>query len=325
MSPTHADTSVIHEHLLAVLPGSQLARSTPLHGGASAALTALDVVDPSGVSCRLVWRQQGPQGPLSIPADLEARIVRAARAAGVPAPQIITWFVDEPVLGTGYLMEHLTGETLPRRILRELAGTAGSGRLSRSLAQALARIHATEAIEDLPALGVHAQIAVLDEMYRRVGWPVPVFELALRWLRERAIEPEQSVLIHGDFRIGNLMVDDDRLVAVLDWELAHLGDPLEDLGWLCAPAWRFGSEAEAGGLCSRAELHAAYAEASGRDVDAAAAHFWEVLATLKWGVICQLQSTRVTGSKDHDLERLLIGRRVAETELDLLQQMDEEH
>ncbi|GAA1917702.1 phosphotransferase [Nocardioides marmoribigeumensis] len=121
-----------------------------------------------------------------------------------------------------------------------------------------------------------------------------------------AVEP---ALVHGDFRLGNLLVAPDGRVAVLDWELAHLGDPAEDLGWLCARPWRFGGPGEAAGLGSRDELLSAYASAGGSGVDPERLHFWEVLASLKWGVICQVQAARHT-PEHPSLEHAAIGRRV---------------
>ncbi len=131
------------------------------------------------------------------------------------------------------------------------------------------------------------EIADLDREYRSFNWPRPVFELALRWLRERDPGPSDEVtLVHGDFRHGNLIIGPDGLRAVLDWELAHLGDPMEDLGWVCVNSWRFGEiDKPVGGFGSREELFAGY-EAAGRRVDPDRVMFWEVMGTLRWGVMC---------------------------------------
>ena len=115
------------------------------------------------------------------------------------------------------------------------------------------------------------------------------------------------------------MVGPDGLRAVLDWELAHLGDPIEDLGWFCVRAWRFGSTDPAGGFGSRDELLAAYEAAGGGAVDPAELHWWEVLGTLKWGVICVMQATAHLTGLSRSVELAAIGRRVCETEHDLLE------
>ena len=132
-----------------------------------------------------------------------------------------------------------------------------------------------------------AEIAELGREYGGFGWPRPVFELALRWLRDHDPGPSNEVtLVHGDFRHGNLIIGSDGVRAVLDWELAHLGDPMEDLGWICVNSWRFGEiDRPVGGFGSREELFAGYEE-SGRKVDPARVKFWEVMGTLRWGVMC---------------------------------------
>ncbi len=146
-----------------------------------------------------------------------------------------------------------------------------------------------------------------------------MFELALRWLRDHDPGPSREVtLVHGDFRHGNLIIGPDGVRAVLDWELAHVGDPMEDLGWICVNSWRFGEiDKPVGGLGSREELFAGY-EAAGRRVDPARVMFWEVVGTLRWGVMCCGMMRRFRIGPEHSLERAMIGRRSSETEIDLL-------
>jgi aminoglycoside phosphotransferase (APT) family kinase protein len=163
------------------------------------------------------------------------------------------------------------------------------------------------------------EIAELERDYRSFDWPRPVFELALRWLRHRDPGPSRELtLVHGDFRHGNLIIGPEGLRAVLDWELAHLGDPMEDLGWICVNSWRFGEiDRPVGGFGSREELFAGY-EAGGRRVDADRVTFWEVMGTLRWGVMCCGMMQRFRSGPDHSMERAMIGRRASETEIDLL-------
>ena len=152
-----------------------------------------------------------------------------------------------------------------------------------------------------------------------LGRTTPVFEYALRWLEAHRPAPTAAPsLVHGDFRLGNLMVDDDGLVAVLDWELAHLGDPAEDLGWLCVRAWRFGQAAPVAGLGERQELLDAYHDAGGVHIDPEVLRWWEIYGNLRWGVICMVQTAVFLGGRIPSVELAAVGRRVAETEWDLL-------
>jgi len=163
------------------------------------------------------------------------------------------------------------------------------------------------------------EIDELERDYRSFNWPRPVFALALRWLRERDPGPSREVtLVHGDFRHGNLIIGPDGVRAVLDWELAHSGDPMEDLGWVCVNSWRFGEiDKPVGGFGTREELFAGYEEA-GRRVDPDRVTFWEVMGTLRWGVMCCGMMRTFRTGPEHSIERAMIGRRSSETEIDLL-------
>ncbi|HXM58304.1 MAG TPA: phosphotransferase, partial [Candidatus Dormibacteraeota bacterium] len=153
-----------------------------------------------------------------------------------------------------------------------------------------------------------------------LGEPRPVFELALRWLAERAPATGPPALVHGDFRLGNVIVGPEGLRAVLDWELAHAGDPAEDLGWFCVRAWRFGRDRlPAGGLGSREALLEAYAAAGGAPVDAAGLRFWEVYGTLRWGIMCGIQAAAHLTGAVRSVELAAIGRRACEMEWALLE------
>jgi len=172
---------------------------------------------------------------------------------------------------------------------------------------------------DLRRMTAAKEIAELERDYRSLEWPRPVFELALRWLRDRDPGPAPEVtLVHGDFRHGNLIIGPDGVRAVLDWELAHLGDPMEDLGWICVNSWRFGEiDKPVGGFGTREDLFAGY-EAAGRRADPARVKFWEVMGTLRWGIMCCGMMQRFRSGPDHSMERAMIGRRSSETEIDLL-------
>jgi aminoglycoside phosphotransferase (APT) family kinase protein len=147
----------------------------------------------------------------------------------------------------------------------------------------------------------------------------PVFDLAFAWLKERVTDRPADTIVHGDFRSGNFLISTNGLEAVLDWELAHLGDGHEDLGWLCCNAWRFGLwDKPVGGFGQREALYTAYEAAGGGPVDRDRARLWEVWGTLKWGIAClQLGDDHVSG-RLKSVERAAIGRRVSEVELDLM-------
>jgi aminoglycoside phosphotransferase (APT) family kinase protein len=227
----------------------------------------------------------------------------------------------EDDLGTGFVMARVEGETIARKILRDEQFSKARPILARQLGKVAAGIHNLPR-DQLPALremSSTGEIAEMGREYRGFGWPRPVFELALRWLADHDPGPSQEVtLVHGDFRHGNLIIGADGVRAVLDWELAHRGDPMEDLGWICVNSWRFGEiDKPVGGFGSREELFAGYEE-GGRKVDPARVKFWEVMGTLRWGVMCCGMMQRFRIGPDHSMERAMIGRRASETEIDLL-------
>jgi aminoglycoside phosphotransferase (APT) family kinase protein len=259
--------------------------------------------------------------------ELEARTQTLAGAAGAPVPEILV-ASDSPVaLGDPYLIcSEIAGETIVRKIQRSLddAGRAG---LLRQCAAALAAIHRVD-----PAgadLNTGDQLtswrAQLDEM----GDTTATFEWAFRWLERNRPATAAPTLVHGDFRMGNLIVDTapagPKLAAVLDWELVHSGDGVEDLAWFCIRAWRFGApkKLSAGGLGTIEDLLTAYEAAGGTAVDRRGFRWWLILATLRWGVICRYQAQRHLSGETISVELATIGRRVCETEWDLLNLLQE--
>jgi aminoglycoside phosphotransferase (APT) family kinase protein len=251
----------------------------------------------------------------------EAQIIALAEAAGVPVPAVHALLQPSMGLGDGYVMAHVDGETLGRRIVDATRLAPARARLARQCGQALARIHRIETrrLPPLRRAGADEQLAYYDARHRHEGTPRPVFELALQWLRaHRPADPPHLALVHGDFRNGNLVVGEDGLRAVLDWEMAHLGDPMEDLGWICVNSWRFGRSAlPVGGFGTREELFAGYVEAGG-ELHAERVRFWEVFGTLKWGVICESMGHAYLSGAERNVERAAIGRRASEAEIDLL-------
>ena len=271
-------------------------------GGASRITTSFDAV--ADRTYPLILRQAGPGQAAGIGLGLEAALMRAAIDQGVPTPSLVAAGQDYVV------MARIEGETIPRRILRD--PPAG---LAAQCGEILAAIHRIPPVAGLTG-GDQLELwrAVLDA----TGQPRPALELALRRLELERPAAGRTTVVHGDFRNGNLIVGPDGVRAVLDWELAHLGDPLEDLGWLCAKPWRFGSPLPVGGFGERDELVAAYEAAAGVTVDRDALRWWELFGILKWAIVCILQAQRHISGSERSVELAALGRRVAESEWDLL-------
>jgi aminoglycoside phosphotransferase (APT) family kinase protein len=291
---------------------------------------------PEGEGRRpLVLRRDPPGRVGEGDRSLEFRVVRAAHAAGVPVPRVHWACADLEVLGTPfYVMDFVAGEALPRRLLREARYAGAREKMTGQLAAIAAAIHRMpyrgEALRGLPAAppGVSPAEAELQRVSEAIGAlaaePHPALDLAERWLRERLPRAGRSSLVHGDFRIGNVLFDEGGVRAVLDWELCKVGDPVEDLGWLCTRAWRFGSdERPAGGIGTREELLAAYRDAGGGDVDPAHLRFWEAMGSYKVALVFIQQSWVYLTGRVPSLELASLGRRTAEAEEELVRLMEE--
>jgi aminoglycoside phosphotransferase (APT) family kinase protein len=147
----------------------------------------------------------------------------------------------------------------------------------------------------------------------------PTLELALRWLRNHQPELHDPAVVHGDFRVGNLIVGTDGVRSVLDWELAHVGDPAEDLGWLCVRSWRFGGPGQVGGIGDLDALLTGYSDAGGRHITEDDVRYWEIFGNVRWAVICIVQAFAHLNGDHRSVELAAIGRRVCEVEHDLME------
>jgi aminoglycoside phosphotransferase (APT) family kinase protein len=254
--------------------------------------------------------------------DVEAAVVRAAFAAGVKAPEIVGEIEAADALGTGYLMRRLDAKVAPAKILADPPPS-----LLSDFARELMAIHAVPlgALPPLPETNAESLLADLKERFLSYGGDRPVMALAVRWLEDHLPGPAAPVLLHGDFRMGNIMADADGLAAVLDWELAHLGDRHQDLAFGCINSWRFGHiDRPAFAVGSLEDFWAAYEAHSGSKVEPERFRWWLVYSTLWWGICCLQMAEIWRSGLDAGLERAVIGRRASETEVDLLMLLEED-
>lgn len=333
-----------------------------LTGGASRETWSLDADIERGdgrtETLPLILQRDTRGAPKQMSRALEFRLLQVAHESGVPTPEPFL-LGDASLGGEFFLVQRLDGETLPKRLMRDEQYAQARRALPAQLGRALAQIHTMpidapgfDALQRPPD-GVPAAAWSIDrheQIYRAIALePHPAFELAFRWLKERmALTPgpplphgergsatgerkggrgeggawRDRVLVHGDFRMGNVLFDAGGMRAVLDWELAHVGDPAEDLAWVMVRSWRFGGGQPVGGIGTREEFFAAYEAAGGAPVDAAWVRFWEVFGNLRWGIICLSQARTYLDGHSNSVELASIGRRTAETEWELLSLMD---
>jgi aminoglycoside phosphotransferase (APT) family kinase protein len=303
-------------------------------GGASRETWLIATVEEHGGEPdqqRWVLRRD-PEGSVSLVSiENERTLISLAFDAGVPVPEPLAYEPAGGRLGTAaMLMRFVDGTSVAPRILRKPEYERARESLPAQLATALAAIHSLTAVEvagSLPPAGANPALDQISEWERQldeIGEPLPAVELGLRWLRANAPDPADPRLVHGDFRLGNFIVDERGLAAVIDWELAHLGDPAEDIGWLCIRSWRFGNDDRpVAGVGDLDEFAEAYEGAGGGPIDRDRVRYWEAFGNVKWAVICARQAhDHLTGvRRSHELASL--GRRVCEPEWDLLELMKE--
>ncbi|WP_369026658.1 phosphotransferase family protein [Qipengyuania sp. RANM35] len=317
-------------------------RGAAIESGLERALARVGIERPSGLT-RLTggatmesWRfsaggedfvlRRAPSAAMmegrAIGHDIEAAAIRAVHAVGVLAPEIVVELEEADGLGTGFVMRALPGTPDPRTILGDNSGEAEGRLLGGQLARELAGIHNIDPGSlptGLPTLDPAEGVAGLRTQYEEAGGNRPIVALALRWLVDNLPGPTEPALIHGDYRLGNVLVAGTELTGVLDWELAHLGDPHEDLAYACLTVWRFARiDRPAAGLASLDDWFAAYESAGGRRVDRARFHWWLVYRTCWWALGCWRMGRTWREGADRTVERAIISRRTSEQELDLL-------
>ncbi|MCP4006702.1 MAG: phosphotransferase family protein [bacterium] len=311
----------------------------PLAGGSSRQVWNLDLTlgskpDPMQLVLRidpLAGKTTGLGGSNGF--IREFRLLQEAVRCDVLVPRVYWACEDNETLGGPfYLMDRIEGEAIARRIFRAPELEKARAALPTQLGTALARIHRmdlnADGLDDLPApapgkSSPEEQIVQLRTGIDAAPAPTPVCELAFRFLERNVPDEGDRTIVHGDFRVGNVMVGPDGLRAVLDWELAHIGDPHEDLAWMCTKTWRFGNiDKPVGGIGAREPFYSAYEAESGRKLDRDALRYWEIICSLKVAVVWIFQVSAYLSGMRPSVEQAAIGRRMAETELDLLQLLD---
>ena len=310
------------------LPGFQALRSfSRLSAGASQETYRLEVTLGAGEKTLALRRSAGGQWfdeiePGRAGAQTEALLMRLGHEAGVPEPEVLAELEKEDGLGHGFVMEWLEGETLGARIVKSEALADVRPRLARQCGEILARIHNI----DVDATGLAKQLTCSSPRelveqtwagYKSLATPQPMLDYVGCWLLDHLPSEPRTSLVHGDFRNGNLMVSSSGISAVLDWEIAHLGDPMRDLGWICTNSWRFGRrENPVGGFGRYQDLFDGYESVSGQKVDPEQVHFWEVFGSFWWGAACLGMANAFRHGPDPSVERAAIGRRTSECQVD---------
>jgi aminoglycoside phosphotransferase (APT) family kinase protein len=254
----------------------------------------------------------------------EAALIEAARAKGVTAPEVVAVLEEADGLGSGFIMRALPGTADPKVIL----GCDDPDGLLRAIARDLARIHRlrqADVPDGVPVMDYRAAIADLKAQFMDAGGDRPIIALGLKWLEDNCLPEVEPMLNHGDYRMGNLLVEGSRLTGVLDWEIAHFGDRHEDLAFGCMAVWRFARyDRPALGLGSVEDYLSAYEAEAGVKVDPARFRFWTIYRTVWWALGCLKMAAQWRSGADRMLERVVISRRTSEQELDLLLLLEED-
>ncbi len=247
-----------------------------------------------------------------VTADEDARLMIAAYDAGVPAPKVRAIFDSSDEMDPGYITEFVAGETLATKILREDRFATARTLMTAQCGKILAAIHNID-LKKVSFLGKQDAAAMVAGYYKVVdlqNFRLPAIEWGLKWAAENAPKSARHTVVHGDFRHGNFIVGEEGIRLLLDWEVAHSGDPMEDLAWVCVKTWRFGGRKPVGGFGTREELFEAYEKASGLSVDPKHVRWWEAWGGVKWAIGCMRLGTR--GVEEVNVERCAIGRRIEE-------------
>lgn len=320
--PDAAFAAELRERLVPLF-GADIAieRLVLIAGGASKEAWSLDLRTPGGAHALLVRRAGGGvihQQTLSL--EHEHRVLEVAHAAGVRVPRPYG-YLGEVAGREAFVSERVTGETIGRRVVQRPDLAAARAALPLQMAEELAKIHAIPT-DRLPFLGGGGAPRVLERLVGeldRLEEPHPAIELGLAWARKAAPVARETVVLHGDFRVGNLVVTDGGLAYALDWEFAHSGDPAEDVAWPLVRAWRFGADGlRLGGIGEVEPYLERYNALTGRDISLATLSYWEIVGNMKWGIGALTQARRHLSGQQRSVEFAVLGRLASEMEYELL-------
>ena len=313
--------SALSKKLLEVGVEGKVSNLEPLTGGASKEIWKFEVSNAKQSTKMILRRGSGIEGPLAIKTADEARIQKEVIKVGAPVPIILAVSKNEEELGDSYIMHFVEGESIARKILRDKEYKKALPILAYQCGEAIAKIHNVDInnFSFLPKKPAEDQLEDLYSTYQSFEQPSPVFEYAYLWLKEQDFSNFQESLVHGDFRLGNIIVNADGLQSIIDWELAHIGNPLQDLGWVCGNSWRFGkNDKVVGGFGELEDLLEGYNSVSKLKVNREMVRCWQVFGTFRWGVICLIQAYAHLNRTINSIEKAAIGRRVSETEIDIV-------
>jgi len=304
---------------------SKLVSAERLSGGASQETYRLVATVDGSESLFALRRSPGGEYVEPVPSHpglaVEALLMQCARDAGVPAPEVFYVLQNEDGLGDGIIMEWLEGEALGARIVRSDEFVEIRPKLAYECGRILARLHNI----DLEKTGLDKKLGVIppdqfiDQMwdrYKLMQTPQPMIDYAARWLKENVPGDFEMSLVHNDFRCGNFLITREKVVAILDWEVAHIGDPMRDLGWICTNSWRYGSDLPVGGFGDYEDLFRGYEDESDKKVDPNRVKFWEVFGSFWWSVGCLGFVEQYRSGPDQSVERPAVGRRTSECQVD---------
>lgn len=318
--------SKLEQVLTDCIPGcSKLVSVERLSGGASQETYRLEVMVEGAEKLLAMRRSPGGEYVEPTPAHpglaVEALLMKCAHEAGVPVPEVYHVLSRDDGLGDGIIMEWLEGEALGARIVRSDQFSEIRPRLAYECGRILANIHSI----DLKQTGLDKKLALIPpdefidqmwERYKLMKSPQPMIDYAARWLKANLPSDVEMSLVHNDFRNGNFMITSEKVVAILDWEVAHIGDPMRDLGWICTNSWRYGSDKPVGGFGEYEDLFRGYEESSGNKIHREHVKFWQVFGSFWWAVGCLGFVEHYRTGPDQSVERPAVGRRSSECQVD---------
>lgn len=263
-----------------------------------------------------------------LPLTIESDVMIQAYKQKIPVPKIIYNIDKKHDLGEGFFMEFIDGITLGNKIIENSSVKLLEPNLASQCGKILAKIHSIpfQNIKSLNTSTGTDEIKKYKDIYQGYSFNIPVFNLSFKWLEKNIPPVTDKCLVHGDYRNGNIVISPSKgIKSILDWELLHLGDRHEDLAWICVNSWRFGNiKLPVGGFGLRNDFYNAYEQSSGEKLNKESLKFWEILGTLKWGVMCLKMYDAYKSGYDRSVDRAAIGRRSSETEIDLLRLLNNE-